>query len=93
VTCSPQTERPATQEEASDPSGMNGVVSYTYDPVGNRMQKVSTLPGYPGGLSNYNANDQLATDAYDANGNTSVSNGLGYVYDFENHLVQANGIT
>jgi hypothetical protein len=26
-------------------------VSYTNDPVGNRMQKTSTLPGYPGGLS------------------------------------------
>src|SRR5260370_35360847 len=61
----------------------------TYDPVGNRTQKVSTLPGYPGGLSNYNANDQLSTDAYDADGNTTASNGNGYVYDFENHLVQA----
>jgi RHS repeat-associated protein len=74
---------------ASDTTGMNGSVSYTYDPVGNRTQKVSTLPGYPGGLSNYNANDELSTDTYDANGNTTVSNGLGYVYDFENHLVQA----
>ena len=61
----------------------------TYDPVGNRTQKVSTLPGYPGGLSNYIANDQLATDAYDSNGNTTASTGTGYVYDFENHLVQA----
>jgi YD repeat-containing protein len=60
-----------------------------YDAVGNRTQKVSTLPGYPGGLSNYNANDELATDTYDAAGNTTASQGLGYVYDFENHLVQA----
>lgn len=37
--------------------------------VGNRTQKVATLPGYPGGLSNYNANDQLATDTYDGDGN------------------------
>ncbi len=74
---------------ASDPSAMNGAVSYTYDPVGNRTQKMSTLPGYPGGLSNYNANDQLASDTYDANGNTTASSGVGYVYDFENHLVQA----
>jgi hypothetical protein len=35
---------------ASDPSGMNGAVTYGYDAVGNRIQKTSTLPGYPGGL-------------------------------------------
>ena len=35
--------------------------------------------GYRGGPSNYNANDQLATATYDANGNTTVSIGLGYV--------------
>src|ERR1700704_5594644 len=76
---------------------MNGAVSYGYDPVGNRTQKVSTLPGYPGGLLNYNANDQLTTDAYDAEGNT-VGSGTntgsnGYVYDFENHVIQQGGIT
>jgi YD repeat-containing protein len=64
-----------------------------FDPVGNRKQKVSTLPGYPGGLTNYNTNDQLATDTYDANGNTTASGSTGYVYDFENHLISANGIT
>jgi len=65
----------------------------TYDPVGNRTQKVSTLPGYPGGTSNYNANDQLSTDTYDNDGNTTASNGLGYAYDFENHLIQQGGIS
>jgi RHS repeat-associated protein len=78
---------------ASDPNAVNGSISYTYDPVGNRLQKTSTLPGLPGGLSNYNANDQLATDTYDASGNTTASNGNGYAYDFENHLVQQAGIT
>jgi len=51
-----------------DPNSINGVVSYAYDPVGNRAQKTSTLPGMPGGLSNHNANDQLTTDTYDTNG-------------------------
>jgi RHS repeat-associated protein len=59
--------------------------------VGNRTQKTSTIAGYPGGLTNYNANDQISTDSYDNDGNTTASNGVGYVYDFENHLVQAGG--
>jgi hypothetical protein len=78
-----------------------GAASSGYDPVGNRTQKTSTLPGMPGGLSNYNpsaplragANDQLATDTYDADENTTASNGNGYAYDFENHLVQQGAIT
>ena len=78
---------------ASDPAAMNGAVSYTYDAAGNRTQKVSSLPGYPGGPSNYNANDQLTTDTYDGNGNTTMSNALGYAYDFENHLIQQGGIS
>ncbi len=90
---------------ASDPNAVNGVVSYVYDAVGNRKQKTSTLPGYPGGLLNYNpsaalragANDQLATDTYDSDGNTigsGANTGVnGYVYDFENHLIQQSGIS
>ncbi len=73
--------------------------------VGNRTQKVSTLPGFPGGLLNYNpsaafragANGKLATDAYNANGNTTGSGANsganGYVYDFEKHLIQQSGIS
>jgi len=51
----------------------------------NRTQKTSPLAGYPGGLSNSNANDQLTTDTYAANGNTAASIGLGYVYDRHGH--------
>jgi hypothetical protein len=50
---------------ASDPNNVNGAASYVYDAVGNRTQKTSTIPGYPGGLTNYNANDQLSVDTYD----------------------------
>jgi len=78
---------------ASDPNSVNGAVGYGYDPVGNRLQKTSTLPGMPGTTSSYNANDQLASDTYDNDGNTTASNGKGYSYDFENHLVQQAGIT
>src|SRR5579859_5305320 len=79
---------------ASDPSGINGAVNYTYDPVGNRKQMTSTLPGVVAGLFNYDANDRFtAGDTYDANGNTIASGGIGNAYDFENHLVQKGGVT
>jgi RHS repeat-associated protein len=79
---------------ASDPSGINGAVNYTYDPVGNRKQMTSTLPGVAAGLFNYDANDRFtAGDTYDANGNTTASGGIGNVYDFENHLIQKGGVT
>ena len=78
---------------AADPANVNGAVNYTYDPVGNRTQMSSTLPGVAAGLFNYNANDELTFDAYDANGNTTTSGGLSYVYDFENHLIQKGGLS
>jgi len=79
---------------AADPSGINGAVNYTYDPVGNRKQLTSTLAPVPAGLWNYDANDRFtAGDTYDANGNTVSSGGIGNVYDFENHLVQKGGVT
>lgn len=82
---------------AGDPYAMNGAVSYSYDAVGNRLQKTSTLPGFAGASSTYNTNDELSTDQYDAEGNT-VGSGAntganGYVYDFENRLVQQGGIS
>ncbi len=78
---------------SSDPHAVNGAVNYTYDPVGNRLQMTSSLAPVPAGTFLYNANDQLQTDAYDANGNTVNSGGLTYAYDFENRLVQQGGIS
>ena len=79
---------------ASDPNAINGAVSYTYDPVGNRKQMTSSLAPIPAGLFNYDANDRFtAGDTYDNNGNTISSGGIGNVYDFENHLIQKGGAT
>jgi RHS repeat-associated protein len=72
---------------------VNGTATYQYDPVGNRLSRLSTLP--PGGptTSAYDANDRLTTEAYDANGSAIVSNAIGYTYDFENRLIQATNGT
>ena len=40
----------------------------------------------------YNANDQLNTDAYDANGNTIGTDGKTYAYDGDNRLTSQNGV-
>jgi RHS repeat-associated protein len=81
-----------TREAVSgDPNGNNGAVDYTFDGVGNRMTRVSSLPGVLSSTSNYDANDRLTTDSYDANGNTRVADGRSYTYDFENRVKTVNG--
>jgi YD repeat-containing protein len=70
---------------------LNGVVAYSYDPVGNRQSRTSTVAGVPSVASQqYDVNDRLTSDGYDANGNTVASSGNGYVYDFENRLLKVN---
>jgi len=43
-------------------------------------------------MMNYDANDRLATDNYDNNGNTVVNASVSNVYDFENHLIQHGSV-
>ena len=81
-----------TREAVSgDPnSASNGAVDYTYDPVGNRLSRISSLEGVLSATSAYDANDRLLSDAYDANGNTRSADGRTFVYDFENRIKSAN---
>lgn len=83
-----------TSETVAGTASENGTVSYTFDSVGNRLQRNSTLPAIPAtGLLNYDANDRTSTDPYDANGNL-LNGGVGSnVYDFENRLVAAGGVS
>jgi RHS repeat-associated protein/uncharacterized repeat protein (TIGR01451 family) len=69
----------------------NGAINYTYDVVGNRLTRASTVGGVPSATSTYDANNRLSSDTYDANGNTIVSAGNTYTYDFENRLKTLNG--
>jgi hypothetical protein len=69
---------------------VNGLVSYDYDPVGNRLTRTSTVTGVPAQSSTVDANDRLNSDSYDANGNTTSSNSNTYAYDFENRLTSLN---
>ena len=82
-----------TSQTISGAASQNGAVSYQYDSVGNRLQRNSTVPAIPAtGLLNYDANDRITTDPYDANGNLLNAGAGPNVYEFENHLVQAGGV-
>jgi RHS repeat-associated protein len=67
-----------------------GSVSYTLDPVGNRLSQTSTLSGIPSATFAYDNNDRVSTDTYDNNGNTLSSGAHTYTYDSENRLTGMN---
>ncbi len=87
-----------------DSHGNSGSVSYGLDKVGNRLFRNSSVPPVSSASSTFNSRDWLASDTYDANGNsltTSVDFGVGIpsapdVYDFEDRLIirrKADGST
>ena len=89
---------------SSDPVGLNGDVMFSYDKVGNRLTRISTVTSFDPQNFIYDANDRLESDTYDDNGNTiqsQISNleseivGVGYTdeYDFENRLVKRTYLT
>jgi RHS repeat-associated protein len=63
--------------------------------VGNRTSANSTFSSLSPGFGTYNANDEVSSESYDANRNTTkTANGNQYTYDSENHmLTMANGST
>jgi RHS repeat-associated protein len=76
---------------SSDPANVNGGVSYSLDPVGNRKSSTSTLSGVNPESSTFTVDDELTTDVYDNNGNTTHSGVNSFTYDSENELKTMNG--
>jgi len=76
---------------SNDPANKNGSVNYLLDPVGNRKSSTSTLSGVSPESFTYTADDELTTDLYDNNGNTTVSGANSFTYDSENELKTMNG--
>jgi RHS repeat-associated protein len=69
-----------------------GVLGYSYDVVGNRLSRNSTVSA--SGMTNqaftFNTNDWISGDSYDTNGNTVASFSNTYKYDVMNHLTNFN---
>ena len=74
-----------------DPNKNNGGVTYSLDPVGNRLSAASTLTGINSGSWTYNADDEISSETYDANGNVLSAGGVVYAYDSENHMTSMTG--
>jgi YD repeat-containing protein len=72
-------------------SANNGTLNYSLDAVGNRLARTSTLAAIPSTTANYNANDRLNSDSYDANGNTTSADARTYSYNFENRIKSVDG--
>ena len=73
------------------PSNVNGSVSYSLDPVGNRLSDQSTLGPVGSTSTTFNADDQAQTDSYDSTGDTIATGGNSYAYNSWLRLVSMNG--
>lgn len=95
-----------TKEEVTDPANTQTYTNdFSYDNVGNRLNKILTAQAMPPVVSNdysYNAADQLVSESgvtytYDLNGSLeSRTDGIGtttYAYDYDNRLVKVTTST
>ncbi len=68
------------------PSGHNGATVYGLDPVGNRTSASSTIQDLAPISGTFNADDELASETYDANGNVTVSGVKNFTYNSQNQM-------
>jgi RHS repeat-associated protein len=80
-----------SESVAEDPRGnsANGTLTYTLDGVGNRLSRTAAL-GFPAQSFSYNPNGEISGDTYDADGNTTGSDGAVFAYDYQDRLVSKN---
>jgi RHS repeat-associated protein len=71
----------------SAPSGKNGEVSYTLDPVGNRTSVTSGISGLSPVGGSFNPDDQLSAESYDQDGNVTATGGKTFTYNSQNQLI------
>jgi RHS repeat-associated protein len=82
--------RLTSETVTSDPAGVNGSLGYGLDPVGNRQTATSTISGLAPISGTFNADDELASESYDQNGNVTATGGKTFAYDSENRMVSMN---
>jgi RHS repeat-associated protein len=66
-------------------------VSYSLDPVGNRLSQTSSLHNVPTVGFTYGPDDTLLNETYDGDGNVTATGSKTFSYDSQNELISANG--
>jgi len=67
----------------------DGLVGYTYDLVGNRLKRDSTIASLTPQSFTFDKDNHENGDLYDANGNSVAIDSSTFGFDFEDHLVSS----
>jgi RHS repeat-associated protein len=77
-----------SEQISNDPSGKNGQVSYSLDPVGNRSSATSSIAGLTPVGGTVNPDGELTSaETYDQNGNVTSTGGKSFAYNSQNQLI------
>ncbi|MBI3202213.1 MAG: hypothetical protein HYZ29_11765 [Myxococcales bacterium] len=82
-----------TSETISGAATANGAISYTYDAVGNRLTRTSSVTGVPSATTSYDANDRTVGDSWNDNGNMLTRDGRTHSFDSLDRLVSSTAGT
>jgi RHS repeat-associated protein len=78
-----------TGETISGSASANGAVGYTYDAVGNRLSRTSTVTGISASTSTYDANDRVSGESFDNNGDQLTRDGKTQGFDSQDRLTSS----
>jgi RHS repeat-associated protein len=80
-----------TGETITGSATANGVVTYGYDAVGNRLSRTSTLAGVASTSSIYDQDDRVSGESFNANGDQTTREGRSQSFDSQDRLIGASG--
>lgn len=78
-------------ETIAGAASANGSIAYSYDAVGNRLSRTSTMAGVPSTSTAYDANDRTVGDTWNDNGNMLTREGRTQSFDALDRLVSSSG--
>jgi RHS repeat-associated protein len=78
-----------TGETITGSASANGAIGYTYDAVGNRLSRTSSVTGIAASTSTYDANDRVSGETFDSNGDQLTRDGKTQSFDSQDRLVSS----